>query len=314
MPYLQDLTVRLALGASQLPDDVRERHGRWLRKQQHPDGGFGGREGGSDPYYTTFALRGLLILGHLDPQTAGRAGGFLRSRLEHRESIIDLLSIVFGAAILAVNDGIDVFADDNGRSAAAIAELLESMRTADGGYAKTQEGRAGSTYQTFLNLLCCELIEHTPPAVEEIANFILSQQHDEGGFLEIRVGKRAGVNPTAAAIGSLKLLGKLTPKIAEDTADFLAPMQSDEGGLTANSRVPFPDLLSSCTGLITLVDLCDLDPALSDAIDPLSLRNYAYQMERPDGGFAGFVMDPDQDVEYTFYGLATLALCALMET
>jgi hypothetical protein len=33
-------------------------------------------------------------------------------------------------------------------------------------------------------------------------------------------------------------------------------------------------------------------------------------MERPQGGFAGFAMDPAEDVEYTFYGLGAMALLA----
>ena len=62
VPYLQELTLRLALGASQLSPAIRERHTGWLHKQQRPDGGFAGREGESDPYYTAFALRALWIL------------------------------------------------------------------------------------------------------------------------------------------------------------------------------------------------------------------------------------------------------------
>ncbi len=31
-------------------------------------------------------------------------------------------------------------------------------------------------------------------------------------------------------------------------------------------------------------------------------------MEQPGGGFRGFEFDPADDVEYTFYGLGTLAL------
>jgi hypothetical protein len=34
-------------------------------------------------------------------------------------------------------------------------------------------------------------------------------------------------------------------------------------------------------------------------------------MSRAGGGFAGFELDPAKDIEYTFYGLGTLALLQL---
>ena len=37
---------------------------------------------------------------------------------------------------------------------------------------------------------------------------------------------------------------------------------------------------------------------------------YGLSMAREDGGFAGFELDPDKDVEYTFYGLGLLSLLA----
>ena len=97
--YLQELTLRLAVGASTLDRAIRDQHARWLRAQQRPDGGFAGREGESDPYYTAFALRSLWILGELDESIGGRAAAFLRSRLDKRESIIDMISLIFAAAI-----------------------------------------------------------------------------------------------------------------------------------------------------------------------------------------------------------------------
>lgn len=303
LPYLQDLTLRLAAGATRLDATTRQRHSGWLQAQQREDGGFAGREGGSDLYYTGFALRALLILDALDEDTSAAAARFLHSRLDKQESIIDLISLIFSAGILELSAGTEVFAAAADDWDVRFAALLESLRSDDGGYAKTPEGRAGSTYQTFLTLLAYQLMGQTPPEAARIVDFLRRHEHEEGGFLEIRVGKRAGVNPTAAAIGALRTLDALTPEIAARTIDFLAEMQADEGGLTANTRIPLADLLSTCTGIITLTDLEALD-----AIDADRARRYARQMERETGGFAGFAMDPAQDVEYTFYGLAALAL------
>lgn len=305
MPYLSDLTLRLAVGAASLDPELRQRHTQYLLGQQQADGGFGGREGGSDPYYTGFALRALMVLGALDPQTAQRAGDFLSRRLGGHEGIVDLISLVFGAAVIELGAGIEVLADAPPDWPENLARLLETYRRDDGGYAKSPEGRAGSTYQTFLTVLCYELLGIEPADKERTIQFLRDREHEEGGFLEIRVGKRAGVNPTAAAIGALKTLGALDPPTIERTIDFLVDQQSDDGGFTANTRIPLADLLSTCTATITLTDL-----DARDEIDAVAIRRYALSMERQGGGFAGFVMDPAEDVEYTFYGLATLALLA----
>jgi len=306
--YLQELTLRLALGASELEPSLRRRHSIWLRGCQRADGGFAGREGDSDPYYTAFALRALWILGDLDESITGSAGRFLRDRLQRRDSVIDLISLIFAAAILEMATGEVVIADDDTRWRDNVAGVLSTLRCADGGFAKTPEGRAGSTYQTFLSVLCFELMNVPVPQSDRIAEFLDSQRHDAGGYLEIRVAKRAGVNPTAAAIGTLKTLGYLDVSHQADTVEFLLEMQSDEGGLTANTRIPFADLLSSFTGLTTLVDL--------DAADHISvprLRSYVQSMQSPDGGFVGFALDQTADVEYTFYGLAGLAMIATLD-
>ncbi|MGI9473061.1 MAG: prenyltransferase/squalene oxidase repeat-containing protein [Rubripirellula sp.] len=306
IPYLQEMTLRLAVGAAQLDPSIRDPHARWLLDQQRSDGGFAGREGESDPYYTAFALRGLWILDALDGDTGARAAGFLRQRLTHKESIIDLISLIFASAIVELAAGEVVIADDDTEWRSKVAELLSTLRTEDGGFAKTPEGRAGSTYQTFLSLLCHELIEVPVANSSGIEAFLESQRHQDGGYLEIRAAKRPGVNPTAAAIGSLKTLGSLRPEDHRDTADFLAEMQSDEGGLTANTRIPFADLLSSFTGLLTLADLEGLSEVNIDAVN-----RYALTMQSPGGGFVGFALDQTADVEYSFYGIATLALCQL---
>jgi geranylgeranyl transferase type-2 subunit beta len=304
VPYLQELTIRLALGASEFDPELRERHAGWLRRQQRPDGGFAGREGESDPYYTAFALRGLWILDSLDQTTGNRAATFLRGRLSHKESIIDLISLIFAAAICEMAVGEVVISDDDVAWRENVAKLLASLRTDDGGFAKTPEGRAGSTYQTFLSVLCHQLIEVPVPDIDRIESFLESQLRDEGGYLEIRAAKRPGVNPTAAAIGTLKALGRLAPNDYSNTAWFLAEMQSDEGGFTANTRIPFADLLSSFTGLLTLSDLEATSRVNLDAVD-----RYALSMQSPAGGFVGFSLDETADVEYSFYGLATLAVC-----
>jgi geranylgeranyl transferase type-2 subunit beta len=301
--YLEELTIRLGTGIGELPEALRDKHAAYMKAAQQADGGFAGREGGSDLYYTGFALRSLSILGELQGDVAERAAEFLKGRLAGHESIIDFLSLVYGAALLDASAGIDVFAHAAENWRDAVADALEKLRREDGGYAKGEEGMASSTYHTFLVLLCRELIERPQPEPVRVVEFIMSQQAEEGGFREIRASKRAGTNPTAAAIGTLRILGALNDEIRESTLDFLVEMQMDDGGLRANTRIPFSDLLSTFTGSLTLLDLEALDE-----IDIADARRYAEMMEQPGGGFRGAELDPADDVEYSFYGLGCLAL------
>jgi geranylgeranyl transferase type-2 subunit beta len=301
--YLENLTIRLTTGIAGLPDEVRARHAEYLKAAQRADGGFAGREGDSDVYYTSFGLRGMAVLGELYGPPAEKAAEFLKARMSGRESIVDFFSLIYCASLLDVSAGIDIFKDAAGDWRDAVSGVLEKLRREDGGYAKGTEGTASSTYHTFLVLLCLQLIQRDVPRPDEIVRFLHSQRSDEGGFREIRASKRAGTNPTAAAIAALRILDALDDDTGENTIDFLCDMQTDEGGLRANTRIPIADLLSTFTGALTLLDL----GALNEIDTPAALR-FAQSLELPDGGFHGAAWDPACDVEYTFYGLGCLAL------
>ena len=92
------------MGMERVPPETRERHATFLLQSQRPDGGFAGRMGESDLYYTSFALRALSILGELYGDVAQRATNFLQSRLHAPEKLIDHMSLVFGAALLDLDE------------------------------------------------------------------------------------------------------------------------------------------------------------------------------------------------------------------
>jgi geranylgeranyl transferase type-2 subunit beta len=309
LTYLEALTVRLAQGVAELPSEVRQRHTTYLLGAQRDDGGFAGREGESDLYYTGFALRSLMLLGELAGTVAERAADFLRGRLSGRESIVDFLSLIYGASLIETASGIDVFETASAGWPDAVAEALSRLRRADGGYAKGADGVASSTYHTFLVLLCLELIGRPLPEPDRVVEFIASQRAEEGGFREIRAARRAGTNPTAAAIAVLRILGALDEPTRSETIDFLLDMQTEEGGLRANTRIPIADLLSTFTGTLTLIDLGGIGELDLDAA-----RRYATSLERGSGGFHGAAWDLSHDVEYCFYGLGSMALLLRVES
>jgi geranylgeranyl transferase type-2 subunit beta len=308
-PYLIRLTGRLADGLTRLPEARRRRHCVYLRSAQNPDGGFPGREGDSDLYYTGFALRSLAVLGDLTPEVCERAAGFLRASLQRHAGVVDFFSLLYACVLVEIFGGQKVLDGAAPDWRDRVAATLEALRTADGGYAKAAGGPAGSTYHSFLVALCYQLLGREVPSGDALAAFVLSRRRDDGGFVEIGPMKRSGTNPTAAAVGALQIVAPRAldevPGLRQGLIDFLAEMTSDEGGLRANGRVPLADLLSTFTGAWTLDEL-----GAGDRLDPYEVRAYATGTERGQGGFHGGLWDTGHDVEYTFYGLGVLGLFA----
>ena len=300
--YLQELTVRLAIGAAELPASLRERHVEYFSRCQASDGGFAGREGPSDPYYTSFGLRSLAILGELHGERAERAADFLRLKLQGQESWVDFFSLIYGASLLQISAGIDVF-EGQGDWSGRIAEFVETLRRNDGGYAKSSEGAASSTYQSFLIAVALNLMEKPIPDPQRLEAFVLSQRGEDGGFREIRAAKRSGTNPTAAAQGTLRILGYENEEVDDGIIDFVLDRQDSEGGLTANSRIPVCDVLSTFTGIVTLLDLGALHELNLDAVS-----RFVNALQQPSGGFLAAAWDEKVDIEYSFYGLGCLSL------
>jgi geranylgeranyl transferase type-2 subunit beta len=119
--------------------------------------------------------------------------------------------------------------------------------------------------------------------------------------------RRSDTNPTAAAVGVLQILDSedhaLTKAVRSEVVEFLRAMVSPEGGLRGNGRAPGADLLSTFTALWTLDQLGGLH-----RIDRASALAYVQSLELPTGGFRGGLWDVATDVEYSFYGLGSLAL------
>ena len=301
LPYLFRLAARLEGGLARQPAELRQRNAAFLLDQQQPDGGFAGREGGSDLYYTAFAVRGLALVGAFDRPAAERVAGHLRDTAAAPTGIIDLLSWLYAALAVRMADGPDLLAHADDGWFANLGAWIEQFRRPDGGYAKGAEGADGSTYHTFLALLARELLGQPPIDPDATRRFVLGRQREDGGFVEMTQMPRSGANPTAAAVAALDLLGGVPAATRDAVAEFLDELRSDEGGYQANTRIGFADGLSTFTATLTARDL-DL-PTRDD-----DLARYTASLAAPGGGFYGAAWDRRTDVEYTFYGLGTLAL------
>lgn len=307
--YLIRLVGRLAGGLESLSIERKARHRDRILSFQQPDGGFAGRAGGSDLYYTSFAVRALAILDQLDVDCARETGRYLKASLGRSIALVDLVSLFYTAITVNLAGAEDPFVDADGDWTTRLPPLLESFRVADGGYAKTHEGAAGSMYNSFLVSLCYDMLGQRPPNEAALVEFVRSRQREDGGFVEIRPMKRSGTNPTAAAANMLLRMNAFSNEVRDDVAEFLKEVCGDEGGFLANTQIPICDLLSTFTGLLTTLDL-----ELAGIVDPDKVRTFALSLEQENGGFLAAAWDKEVDPEYTFYGLGTLALLESMAT
>lgn len=324
--YLGQLTERLAAGLACVEPIPRDRHAQFLLGAQRPDGGFAGREGESDLYYTSFALRALAAL-QVTPSPAERsvtvaspvsrhgvatgvefavgAARFLRERAQQPAAVVDFLALVYSAQLVQAAIGVDILAERRPDWRDRVADTLESFRSPEGGYCRSLPAGAASTYYTFLVALCYELIDRPLPDRDGVVEFLLTRRRDDGGFVEVAPARRSGANPTAAALTILRQHAVLDSRTRAAAADFLVGLQAAHGGFCANTRVPLADLLSSFTCLVTLQDIGADDRIRRDA-----LAAFASGLALPTGGFRAGVWDSVADVEYTFYGLGVASLLA----
>ena len=84
---------------------------------------------------------------------------------------------------------------------------------------------------------------------------------------------------------------------------FVSAIQIDCSRVFALPCRPCGNLLSTFAGLTAMADLKYLA-----TIDAAAARRYVESLQLPKGGFRGAAWDDRADLEYTFYGLGTLAL------
>lgn len=302
--YLFALADRVARGLRQVDSGRLERHRSFLLTQQMPDGGFRGREGDSDLYYTGFAVRALAISGGVDEPVRVSLSRFLAEQDPLQLNVIDLLSWFYSVLVVQASGGQDLLSDQPPDLIDQVAVRLESLRTADGGYARSTEGSVGSTYHSFLVALTWQMMGRPIPRPNALIQFLYDRQRDDGGFVEIAPMKRSGTNPTAAAVALLRELGGMDDDIEADVLGFLTDVAASEGGYQANTRIPFADGLSTFTALLTAQDLGRGSMVAPRRIDEFVARS----LEQEAGGFSGAEWDHQADAEYTFYGLGILGL------
>lgn len=292
-PALSDaLRTLLRTSLAPMAAERAEGHARAVLGFRRPDGGFAGRRGGSDLYYTGFAARALDALGRLD--AAGAAGLARWIESCRPETTVDWVSV------LAVRRAASLPMPPAG----GITARIEAFRASDGGYARRPGGRAGSVYHTYLALICLDMAGGALPRDEEIRAFLRSRIAPGGGFLELAGRGRPQTSVTAAGMQAALMLGMEDERAADGAAGFLRAMRDGpSGGWRASAGAPSADLLSTWTAVFSLAGLGALDEA-----ERAGARRFAFACERACGGFGAGPWDEEGDPEYIFYGLGLLAL------
>jgi len=298
--YLAQLTERILPGMLQEKPERRDKLRTYYLAALDQNGGFRGRKGSGDLYYSAFAIRGLFLLGMLDDENLlPRVAEFLEE--QHRREDLsppDLLSWTFCATLVHTVRGTELLPEQM----TTLLNRWERFRCSDGCFVASEKSAYSSTYTTFLTAIFYELLGEPERSQSIPVEPILERRRSDGGFVELPPLQYSGTNPTAAAVGLLTLLEVPLPD-KEKTVEFLCRCQQHTGGFNAHARIPIPDLLSSFSALMTLHDL-----AAVDCVNHSALRNFVTSLRSPDGGYFGMSLDQQSDVEYTFYGMALEAM------
>ncbi len=131
------LTKHLASGLKGLEPERASRHINFILSFQQPDGGFAGRKGGSDLYYTSFAVRALMLMNALDVSRCQTIAAYLKSAASKQEyGLIDLVSWFYSVITVQFAGNLEPMAGDAESFADELTTSLEVFRRPDGGYAK----------------------------------------------------------------------------------------------------------------------------------------------------------------------------------
>ncbi|MDR0869304.1 MAG: terpene cyclase/mutase family protein [Planctomycetaceae bacterium] len=293
--YLINLTLKLLSGAGGIDAQHRRKLTDCFLSFQTETGGFCGRRGSTDIYYTAFALRGLFLSGGLDDtelQTSVRY--YLQQERQQQLSAVELSSYIYSVSLLNLLTGAEMPPKEKQWA----KEQLYRFRKEDGCFGTSENTPYSSVYQTFLTAAALELLGETEEVRHIPIEPVLRRQCSDGGFAELKKLRYSGTNPTAAAAAFLKMQDT-EPQNRSAAVDFLLARQTPDGGFQANTRIPVGDLLSSFTAVTALNTL-----NAGERYDNAALNRFLRKLQLPSGGYRGAEWDTQGDVEYTFYGWA----------
>ena len=282
----------MLLATSKAPALLADRAGQvaeFVWSCLNDDGGFRGRDGPSDLYYTVFGLGCLSALGAKLPQR--EVAEFLRGFAAGEE--LDFVHLTCLARCWA---SLSQPAERDVRD--GIAAGIERHRSADGGYSQAVAGANGTAYGCFLALGAYQDLGAELPEPAGLIRCIRGLSTLDGGFGN-DPQMETGTTPATAA--GVCVLDQLGCTVRQDAAEWLVARSCRRGGFLAMPAAPIPDLLSTATALHGLVSLgcrpARLKRPCLEFLDSLWAKA---------GAFRGNWFDHELDCEYAFYGLLAL--------
>jgi len=261
----------------------------FVRAQRRDDGGFGGRRGGSDLYYTLFALEALHALRQPPPgEVAPYLGGF---RGGESLDLVHLCSLI--RCRVSAGPAIE------GRERTAMLDRLSAFRSADGGFANAPGAASGTAYGAFLTLGAYQDLADAPDHPNSLANAVNDLAVGDGAYANAADLPVGSTPATAAASVALRHLDRRTDAA---TNAWLRQCQTDDGGFSAIPQSPRGDLLSTAVALHAL-------GASGERLEGSAARaaeRFVLACRGRDGGFGSSGDADDADIEYTFYALLAL--------
>ena len=293
--YLDLLEGVLRTGLEEVGAGLKQAQTQFVLCRQQPQGGFPGRRGDADLYYTDFALR-LLALVPPGPGALSPTARYLAQAPDPTD-VIQCFNLLNAQRLLGQLGYAAHF--DRG----PVLKVLRRQGLGGGGFARPGASTA-SAYHTFLAALCYELLEDEEmPLTAQAAGAITALQGPDGGFRDQLSEGMEQTNATAAAAAFLLLQESLTEQQARRAVSFLSKLQAPDGGFLAHAAAPASDLLSTFTALATLAGLDSLE-----RVNLGGIARFLRQTACPGGGFKAAPADTEPDIEYTYYGLGCLAL------
>jgi prenyltransferase beta subunit len=268
----------------------------FLRRQLAPDGGFQGRDGRSDLYYTVFGLEASLALDIDIPRE--RIDEYL-----HGFTAGESLDLVNLASLIRCRANMSDFAGrefDTG-TRENMARRLSAYRSSDGGFNTAPGTERGSAYGGFLALGAWQDLGVSLPDADGVVESVVALQMPDGGYANESTMTASATPATAAAVCVLHYLNRPVPSLA---IRWLLEHAHPLGGFTAISCGAdggMPDLLSTATALHAL----SLVGVPTSVVREKHL-DYLDSLWNPQGGFQGHEADEVIDCEYTYYGLLSL--------
>lgn len=284
-PVSIKLLSTLARGKTKLGKEPLARVTDFVNSQRLADGGFMGKSGKPDIYYTLFGWMLSYVLG-IKPDHQ-KMSDYLKGQDERRMDLIHYAAYKRCQMISQLAGG------DKARLLLNALRAMPVRRLED--FKGLSHNDPESPYTQFVWLSLLEDSGNRIPGKEEVLLSLKHYRIEGGGFSNIRNGLSASTNATTAA---LSVIGQLDKYGNGADIDYLWETQKESGGFGATENSPLPDLLSTATALFTL-RCYNRKPKVSPA-------DFIEAHWHDHGGFSATIMEDCSDVEYTFYGLLAL--------